>query len=178
VPLLGRDDVLANLQRWLDASRRLSVYVMVGGAGRGKTRLAVELVRKASGLGWFAGFVTDKELNRFRGQRNVVHWGWDKPTLVVIDYAASRADQLRDWLGELVDTRTTGRPRLRILLLERQALREIGWLAAVIGHGQDDASRAVRALLAPAEPVALPVLEDPAIPGRSSARWLDVRKRT
>ena len=61
-----------------------------------------------------------------------------KPTLVVIDDAASRAEQLRDWLGELVDAQTTGRPSLRILLLERQ----IGWLAAVFGHGQDDASRA------------------------------------
>jgi tetratricopeptide (TPR) repeat protein len=163
VPLLGRAEALANLQGWLDASRRVSVCVMVGGAGRGKTRLAVELVRKASGSGWLAGFVTNKELNRFRGQQNVAHWGWDKPTLVVIDYAASRADQLHDWLDELVDTRTTGRPRLRILLLERQAQREIGWLATVIGHGQDDASRAVRTLLDPAEPVALPVLEDPAI---------------
>ena len=82
-----------------------------------------------------------------------------KPTLVVIDDAASRAEQLRDWLGELVDAQTTGRPSLRILLLERQ----IGWLAAVFGHGQDDASRAVRALLDPPEPVALRVLDDPAI---------------
>ena len=70
-------------------------------------------------------------------------WAWGKPTLVVVDDAASRADQLRDWLSELVDAQTTGRPSLRILL-ERQARRQIRWLAAVIGHGQDDTSRAVR----------------------------------
>ncbi len=62
---------------------------------------------------------------------------------MVVDDAASRADQLRDWLSELVDAQTTGRPSLRILL-ERQARRQIGSLAAVIGHGQDDTSRAVR----------------------------------
>jgi tetratricopeptide (TPR) repeat protein len=163
VPLLGRDDMLADLQHWLDVSRPISVRVMTGGAGRGKTRLAIELVRKATALKWFAGFATDKELDRFRGQQNVARWGWDKPTLVVIDYAASRVDQLRDWFGELVDTQAADRPGLRILLLERQAQCEIGWLQVVIGHGQDDASHAVRALLDPPEPRELPPVDDLAI---------------
>ena len=47
-----------------------------------------------------------------------------------------------------------------MLLLERQAQREIGWLAAVFGHGQDDRSRAALSLLDPPEPVELPAIDD------------------
>ena len=48
--------------------------------------------------------------------------------LAIVDYAASRAEQIRDWLSELVDASLENRPKLR-LLLERQASRAIGWLA-------------------------------------------------
>src|SRR5262249_17050007 len=53
-----------------------------------------------------------------------------------------------------------GRPRLRMLLLERQAQREIGWLASVVGHGADDRSQAIAALLDPPEPMELPAIDD------------------
>ena len=78
-----------------------------------------------------------RELDRFRAQQNAADWGWDKSVLIVVDYAASRTGQLRDWIAELADA-PAGRPPLRLLLLERQAQREIGWLASVFGHGQDD----------------------------------------
>src|SRR5262249_47742171 len=94
------------------------------------------------------------ELNRFRAQQNVVDWGWNEPVLIVVDYAAGRADQLRDWIGELADA-PQGRPPLRLLLLERHAQRDIGWLATSIVHGPNDGSRA-----APAEPVELAAIED------------------
>ncbi len=142
VPLLGRNHAIEDLQHWIACDRDLSVRALTGGAGRGKTRLALELVRNATREGWLAGFVEDRELDRFRAQQNVAGWAWDKPVLIVVDYAASRVDQLRDWIGELVDAPCErGRPPLRMLLLERQAQREIGWLAAGFGHGQDDRSR-------------------------------------
>jgi len=161
VPLLGRESVLGELWDWMKRDRIVTLRVMIGAGGRGKTRLALELAREAMAEGWLAGFVEKRELDRFRAQQNLSEWGWDKPTLVVVDYAASRADQLRDWLGELVDAAMeAGRPRLRMLLLERQAQREIGWLALVVGHGADDRSRAVVELLDPAEPLELPVIDD------------------
>jgi hypothetical protein len=146
VPLLGRESALDDLRRWLGSDRDVSIRVLTGGAGRGKTRLALELVREAgqspsvalprkrgrgstTGKGWLAGFAESGELDRFRGQQNVAEWGWDKPVLIVVDYAASRADQLRGWIGELVDA-PAGRRPLRLLLLERQAQREIGWRAS------------------------------------------------
>jgi tetratricopeptide (TPR) repeat protein len=161
VPLLGRDHAIEDLQHWIASGRDVSVRVLTGGAGRGKTRLALELVRKASQKGWLAGFVEQGELDRFRGLDNVAEWAWDKSTLIVVDYAAGRADQLRDWIGELVDASLeSGRPLLRMLLLERQAQRAIGWLASVFGQGQDDRSRAASSLLDPPEPVELAAIDD------------------
>jgi tetratricopeptide (TPR) repeat protein len=161
VPLLGRDNAVQDLQQWVARDRDVSIRVLTGGAGRGKTRLALELVRKATRHGWLAGFVEQGELDRFRAHENVAAWAWDKPTLIVIDYAASRADQLRDWIGELVDAPiASGRPPLRMLLLERQAKRAIGWLASVFGHGQDDRSRAAISMLDPPEPAELPAIDD------------------
>jgi hypothetical protein len=68
--------------------------------------------------------------------------------LIVVDYAASRADQLRDWIGELADA-PAGRTPLDLLPLERQAQRDIGWLATVAGHGHDDRSRTAASLFDP-----------------------------
>src|SRR5215831_4502698 len=161
VPLLGRDHALADLRDWINRDRDVSVRVLTGGAGRGKTRLALELVRNATKEGWLAGFVEQQELDRFRAQQNIAEWAWDKPTLIVVDYAASRVEQLRDWLRELVDAPIeSGLPPLRMLLVERQAQREIGWLASVFGHGQDDRSRAAVSLLDPPQPEELAAIDD------------------
>ena len=158
VSLIGREKALADLRTWLHAEASVSVRVLVGAGGRGKTRLALELAREIAEGGWLAGFATADELHRFRGQHSVEQWRWDKPVLVILDYAASRADQLRGWIRELVDASLEERPKLRLLLLERQASRAIGWLATIFGQGDNDNSRAAIALLNPSEPVELPVL--------------------
>ncbi|MGD0764155.1 MAG: tetratricopeptide repeat protein [Roseiarcus sp.] len=159
-PLLGREGAIDDLSRWLESEAPASMRALVGAGGRGKTRLAVEFARRISGEGWLAGFVEAHELDRFRAQHNVAEWRWDKPVLVIVDYAASRAEQIRAWARELADAALEeGRPRLRLLLIERQASRAIGWLATILGGG-DDASRAVIALFDPAEPVELPAIDD------------------
>jgi hypothetical protein len=134
VPLIGRDEARADLRKWLDSEAPVLVRVLVGAGGRGKTRLAVQLARDIAKEGWLAGFAAADELDRFRGQHGVEQWRWDKPILVIIDYAASRVDQLRGWIRELVDASLEGRPKLRLLLLERQANRAIGWLATIFGE--------------------------------------------
>jgi tetratricopeptide (TPR) repeat protein len=159
-PLLGRDGAIADLRRWLEAKAPASMRALVGAGGRGKTRLALEFARRISAEGWLAGFVEAHELDRFRAQHNVAEWRWDKPVLVIVDYAASRSEQIRAWARELANAALDdARPRLRLLLIERQASRAIGWLAAILGGG-DDASRAVSALFDPPEPVELPAIDD------------------
>ena len=71
VPLIGRDGALAALRAWLDAEARVSVRVLVGAGGRGKTRLALELAREIASAGWLAGFATAEHFDRFRKQHGV-----------------------------------------------------------------------------------------------------------
>ena len=149
VPLVGREHEMADLRHWLDSEELVSVRVLVGAGGRGKTRLALELARAVAKEGWLAGFATAEELDRFRHQVGVEQWRWDKPVLAIIDDAASRTKQLFDWLSELVDAEA----KLRLLLLERQASRSIGWLSDVFGLGNNDDSLAAIALLDPKDPV-------------------------
>jgi hypothetical protein len=160
VSLIGRDRETSDLRRWLDDPSPMSVRVLVGAGGRGKTRLALELARAISKDGWLAGFASEDELDRFRRQDHVEQWRWDKPVLVIVDYAASRAHQIRDWVSELVDASLEDRPKLRLLLLERQANRAIGWLPTIFGLGDNDNSLAAIALLDPPEPIKLSPLDE------------------
>jgi tetratricopeptide (TPR) repeat protein len=150
-PLLGRAAELASLQAFLQDERPLLCRVLIGGGGSGKTRLALELCEQASG--WQAGFVTHKELTRFMAMQNLSAWGWQKPTLLVIDYAAAQAQLLAALLEALADRTDYPHP-LRILLLERHASTESGWWQQVFASGGYAAS-SKRALLDPPEPVSL-----------------------
>lgn len=160
VPLIGREREMSALRHWLDNPMPVSIRVLVGTGGRGKTRLALELARAISNKGWLAGFASEEELARFRAQNRVEQWRWDKPALVVIDYAASRSANLAAWVRELVDASVDGRPKFRLLLIERQANREIGWFVTVFGQGDDDNSRAAISMLDPPDPVELAALSE------------------
>ncbi len=82
---------------------------------------------------WDAGFVNGKQLANLASDAGA-RWGWHRPTLAVVDYAAERADALRCWLGQLADFAPTDAPPLRILLLERQAEVKSGWLQTALGR--------------------------------------------
>jgi tetratricopeptide (TPR) repeat protein len=161
VPLEGRDGVLAEQWQWLRDRRRVSVRVLTGRAGTGKTRLALELCEQAVGAGWAAGFLTEGELERFPSQQNLSSWVWNRPTLAVVDDAAARATLLWSWLGELAEQREGEGPPFRLLLLERHADPSGGWWREAFGVGGGDAE-AVRRLLDPVSgPYALPPLAGP-----------------
>ena len=166
IPMLGREETLKSLWSWMEDGRPISVKALIGSAGRGKTRLALELADAAAGKGWRAGFVTAHELARFQGQQNLAAWGWNAPTLVIVDYAARDVDRIRDWLAELSDHRNLtdaeaarGKP-FRLLLLERQAGPTGGWWADLFGRA-DGEGRAVRRLLDGEGPVELPEIATP-----------------
>ena len=153
IPLVGRERELADLRSWLDSEQAISVRVLTGRAGSGKTRLALELcedIRKA----WDAGFVRYLELRRFMEKQNLSTWGWQRPTLVVIDYAASHADVLYGWLSELADYSERARERLRLLLLERHADAGSGWWQTVFDPG-GFSERGIERLLDPKGPIAV-----------------------
>jgi tetratricopeptide (TPR) repeat protein len=161
VPLVGREKVLADLWAWMRNGRPISIRVMTARAGTGKTRLALELCEQAVREGWDAGFLPDGELVRFRAAQNASTWGWRRPSLVVVDYAASRVEPLREWLIELADhAGYKGKP-LRLLLLERHADPSSGWWREVFGVGGGDAEAVAQLLNPPAGPFELPPLVAP-----------------
>ncbi|MDA1100744.1 MAG: hypothetical protein O2967_17370 [Proteobacteria bacterium] len=164
IALLGRETELSELWDWLNDGRAISARVIIGSAGRGKSRLALELCEQAAAQGWRAGFLTGADLERFRAQQNAGEWGWNAPTLAVIDYAATGAKGLNAWLRELSDhaalTQVGTASPLRLLLLERQAEPNAAgsWWHTVFGGG-DGTGQAVGRLLDRPEPVVLQALE-------------------
>lgn len=164
IDLVGREMELDELRVWLEKETPISVRVITGDAGCGKTRLALELIEEVVPQGWHAGFLTRAELKRFREQRNLADWGWHAPTLVVVDYASASVRDLHAWLKELADSavweeaQATTRFPLRLLLLERQAERGRGWWAEVFGRGDD--AGVLEKLADPDEPVGLRPLDD------------------
>src|ERR1043165_7597432 len=48
IPFVGRRMDLDDLHRWLESPRTISARTIVGAAGSGKTRIAIELIHNAS----------------------------------------------------------------------------------------------------------------------------------
>jgi tetratricopeptide (TPR) repeat protein len=160
IPLIGRDRDLSSLLSWLThPGRRISVRVLVGGAGSGKTRLAIELIEKLgerSESKWDARFASALELRRFSQEKPLAHREWEGPTLIVVDHAAMLSQPLGDWLRMLAQKAARDCPPLRILLLEREAGAEGEWLSALLEDGPDPK---VRELFDPVEPQILRAIE-------------------
>ena len=157
IDLIGREDPFKFFDDWLGTETAVSVHGMVGGAGRGKTRLALELCRHANKNGWKAGFLKTEALNSFRRHHATGSWAWDEDILIIVDYAALNAPALRKWFEELSDNpqaNSTGK-KLRFLLLERQFNAAVGWWATLFKDG-DATDEAVLNFAAQDHPVALP----------------------
>jgi len=148
VPLVGRETDLQFLHNWLTAEAKIAVTIMVGSGGSGKTRLALEFLQKLP-TEWQGGFLRAGEADRFLAQQNLSAWGWQKPTFVVVDYAAMMSATLAKWFDELADHLAPKHP-LRILLLERHADPNAGWYRD-LADGTWSGHR-VRGLFSPVEP--------------------------
>jgi hypothetical protein len=109
---VGRDGEIADLTAFLDTDKPFSWWVWTGPAGVGKSRLAIEFARRASSA-WKAGFLPEPRQELLGELRPAV------PTLIIVDYAASRSRWLSDALFQL-SQRDHG-PSIRVLILERSA---------------------------------------------------------
>jgi hypothetical protein len=130
LPFVGRDDILAELRTWLDDESNISVHALIGRAGTGKTRLALEFcgatesdpARKGQ---WIAGFISPNDLTPVVETLATHNFAWERPTLLVIDYAAQCHLALARWLDRLADRKLE--TKLRFLLLDREAPEGFGW---------------------------------------------------
>jgi len=150
IPIVGRQPELDDLQVWLTSPAPISVRVITGPAGAGKTRLAIQLLEGLDASNWHAGFLRESDLNNLEQRR------WYRPTLAIIDYPASVAQQLKSWMAHLTDQ--TPNHRLRILLLEREASINTGWLGLLLDH--TSTGHRIASLLDPPTPYPLAPLND------------------
>ncbi len=114
VPFVGREGELAALEDWcIDGDVGL-VRLVTGGGGSGKTRLALELVRRMKGQGWECVPVAED------AEREAVVAGRGAASraglLLVVDYAEARTG-----LEGLLEAAARDERRVRVLLLARQA---------------------------------------------------------
>ncbi|MGP8198664.1 MAG: tetratricopeptide repeat protein [Limisphaerales bacterium] len=159
VELVGRDTDLADLLTWLNAKEPISARLLVGRAGTGKTRLALELLLgvNAELPEWQAGFLDGNALRKFDATKQASDWKWSKPTLVVVDYAQTLAVPLTDLMHALTHKRRDGLPPLRILLLERQAG---DWFDDLLRKEDGTSPCAVGVLFHPGKPLELTPLPE------------------
>lgn len=95
----------------------MSVRLLTGAGGVGKTRLALELCRRLVGLGWNAGFlVGDCAASQTPRIQSLIASA-DKPCCIVIDYAETRQPLLLGLLKSLLASKAS--LTVRILLLAR-----------------------------------------------------------
>lgn len=155
ITLLGRDTDLTALAAWRDSPADMSVRVLTGRAGAGKTRLAIEACDHAATAGWTAGFLNHRTLDH-----DLTQWRWGDPMFIVVDYAAAATRPLREWLATLA-TLPPGLPKLRLVLLERHADPHSGWFRDLFAPA-GLSSRGPDSLLDPPAPIPLAPLTDPA----------------
>ena len=120
VPLLNRESELEEIDRWCDDPEPISVLVLSGLGGLGKTRLAAEACRAASirpgPNHWISGFLAERAGND--GIRAVIEL--ESPRLLAIDYAETRVEQITTLLAHA--SQVVGpASALRVLLLVRDA---------------------------------------------------------
>src|SRR5262249_36462127 len=112
VPFLGRDAELDALSAWCERDGRVSVRVLTGQAGTGKSRLAAQLCARLLARGWDAGF-SDV---RSPGGANTIEL--EAPTLVVVDDAEASVSLTAALIEHFAWQRSSS--PIRVLLVARQ----------------------------------------------------------
>jgi hypothetical protein len=119
IPFEARDQELAELDDFLDdPSLRFSWKMLCGVGGIGKSRLALEVVLRARRDHWRAGF-----LDNLRDAEYWERWQPSRPTLLIVDYAATAPDLVGAVLKALAERSQSNvlRRPVRLLLIERYA---------------------------------------------------------
>jgi hypothetical protein len=161
LPLVGRDDVLADVDSFLDAARggHGALVLVTGEAGIGKTRLAEEAARRAADF--------------------TVAWSWCAPEPTAASFTP--------WV-QVVRELSTAHPEVARAVAESPQLRELVWRTAAPGgalevaaHSRLAAPEAARAVLfdsvadlvrAAAKPRPLLVVLDDLHDAQESSLWL------
>lgn len=112
-PFVGRESELRKLREFTDSDKLFEWWIITGAGGHGKSRLALELCQRVAG--WRVGF-----LNPGKAKTEWHTWQPDSPTLMIVDYASGRAEDLRTMIHALKTRSVAPDWPVRLLLLERE----------------------------------------------------------
>jgi nucleoside phosphorylase len=169
----GRTEVLADLDAWADdPAHAACARLLHAEGGAGKTRLAIEWVRRRRERHDVAGFLLpdpdDGWLERL--------CGLGAPVLIVIDYAESRADLVAVLERVARYAAVSGpRRRIRILLLARN---DGDWWHALLQHGPRIAALLTDREPAKLTPLAVTAAEREAVFAEAARVFAAARHRT
>jgi glycosyltransferase involved in cell wall biosynthesis len=116
----GRECNVDELRKWIsDATRPLTVRLITGAGGQGKTRLAIHVCQQVRTEGWCAGFLdTNLDLAGLKALWTSLR-SLNQPILIVVDYAETRQTALLSLL-KLSLQNPIAKP-VRVLLLARDS---------------------------------------------------------
>ena len=117
VPFEPREELLDGAKAWCDGPEPLGIRLYVGPGGMGKTRLLMQLCRDLDRSGWRTGFLESLSEPLAAWSAETIFYA-DVRTLVVVDYAENRSDDVAVLLEHAIKRSSAGR-RVRIALLAR-----------------------------------------------------------
>lgn len=112
---VGRQAEMENLASFIGSEGDFKWWVLLGTAGSGKSRLALE-ARFALERKWFAGFLP----KGFTDNLDWSSWQPPKPTFIIIDYLPGREELVHRILLALSKRQEQLRNPIRILIVERE----------------------------------------------------------
>lgn len=118
---IGHDKIIDELVGWAESPSPISLRLLHGPGGSGKTRLAIQWIKERRELGWAAGFLT-KHSSISDWLNRVLNLGM--PILIIVDYSESHHG-LRSLITELsgLPSEVKNSRVIRVLLLARSAGR-------------------------------------------------------
>ena len=163
IGVIGREPELSGLDAFCDNADAFRWSVLTGNGGVGKTRLALELAKRRAGSGWRAGFISAASLTSFVQHDEFPRWAPLADTLILLDYAASKTVALGRLLQQCTRwaEKASGAIRLRLVLLEREAVLESGWLHNLLNSAEGYLRDQIQDTLDSVQEISAPGGDDP-----------------
>lgn len=141
IPLTGRKQETSQLQARCHTDDSFSWQIIIGEGGMGKTRLAQEFAKNMVDSGWDGGFLAHDLLGHLVDHDHFPNWIPLTDTLIIVDYAATKLDSLKKLIQQCARLARDAAdqsepPKLRLLLLERHADKDQGWLKEILAAGE------------------------------------------